>query len=67
MLKTNPNYGKQDLYDHIESGNVASWTMFVQILPEAEGENFKYDILDVTKIWPHKDVPMHEVGKLVLN
>lgn len=67
MEKKNPYFSKQDLYDHIESGNVASWTMFVQILPEAEGEAFKWDIFDVTKVWPHKDVPMHEVGKLVLN
>jgi len=67
MEKKNPYHSKQDLYDHIESGNVASWTMFVQILPEAEEEKFEWDILDVTKVWPHSRVPMHEVGKLVLN
>ena len=27
----------------------------------------KYDILDITKVWPQKDYPLHEVGKLVLN
>jgi catalase len=36
-------------------------------MPEAEGESYKYDIFDVTKVWPHKDYPLHEVGKLVLN
>jgi len=36
-------------------------------MPESEGENYWYDIFDVTKVWPHKDYPLLEVGKLVLN
>jgi len=36
-------------------------------MPEAEGENYKFDILDVTKVWPHKDYPLIPVGKMVLN
>ena len=67
MSKTNPYFGKEDLYNHIESGNVASWTFYVQIMPEAEGESYKYDIFDVTKVWPHSDYPLQEVGKMVLN
>ena len=26
-----------------------------------------FDILDITKVWPHADFPPIEVGKLVLN
>lgn len=36
-------------------------------MPEAEGEKYKYDIYDVTKIWPHADYPLITVGKMVLN
>jgi len=36
-------------------------------MPESEAANYRFNILDVTKIWPHKDYPLHTVGKLVLN
>lgn len=36
-------------------------------MPEAEGLNYKYDIFDVTKVWPHSDCPLIPVGKMVLN
>lgn len=36
-------------------------------MPEKDGEAYRYDIFDVTKIWPHKDFPLIPVGKMVLN
>jgi catalase len=36
-------------------------------MPEAEAENYRFDINDITKVWPKSDYPLHEVGKLVLN
>lgn len=36
-------------------------------MPEAEGESYKFDILDVTKVWPHGDFPLIPIGKMVLN
>jgi len=36
-------------------------------MPEAEGEGYKYDIYDVTKVWPHGDYPLIKIGKMVLN
>lgn len=41
--------------------------MYVQIMPEAEGEKYKWDIYDVTKCWCHKDYPLIQVGRVVLN
>lgn len=67
MSKTNPAFSKQDLYEHIESGNVAAWTMFVQIMPEADADTYEWDVFDITKVWPHKDYPLQEVGRMVLN
>ena len=32
-----------------------------------QAEKFRYNILDLTKVWPHKDYPMRPFGKLVLN
>lgn len=36
-------------------------------MPEAEGENYRFDILDITKVWSHSDYPLIPVGKMVLN
>ena len=67
-LKSNDaDYATRDLFDHIASGKSATWTMKVQIMPEADGFKYKWNIFDVTKIWPHADYPLIEVGKMVLN
>mmetsp|Transcript_10984 Transcript_10984/g.11097 ORF Transcript_10984/g.11097 Transcript_10984/m.11097 type:complete len:130 (+) Transcript_10984:827-1216(+) len=36
-------------------------------MPEHEAPNYKYDVNDITKIWPHGDYPMIPIAKLVLN
>lgn len=63
----NAYFSSQDLYESILNGNYPSWSMFVQLIPEEEGEKYKWDIYDVTKVWPHSDCPLIPVGKLVLN
>lgn len=62
-----PDYATRDLFEHLASGKEATWTLKVQVMPEAEAANYKWNIFDVTKVWPHKDYPEHEVGKMVLN
>jgi catalase len=36
-------------------------------MPEKDGENYKYDIYDITKVWLKEDYPLIEIGKMVLN
>lgn len=36
------------------------------MIPESEGENYKWDIYDSTKVWPHDEIPLIPVGKLTL-
>jgi len=36
-------------------------------MPAAEAINYRFDPFDVTKVWPHKDYPLREFGRLVLN
>jgi catalase len=67
LAGSDPDYATRDLFESIERGEPPSWTWYVQIMPEAEAADYKYDILDITKVWPQKDYPLHEVGKLVLN
>lgn len=67
MRKTNPDFATQDLFDHIQNGGEVAWRFKAQIMPEAEASNYKWNVLDVTKVWPHSDYPLKDVGRLVLN
>ncbi|NMG66354.1 catalase [Azoarcus indigens] len=58
---------QEDLYGAIESGDYPRWTLFVQVMPELDAEKTPYNPFDLTKVWPHKDYPLIEVGVLELN
>lgn len=32
-----------------------------------QAEKFRYNILDLTKVWPHSEFPLRPFGQLVLN
>lgn len=56
-----------DLYDAIEEGDFPKWTVFIQVMEEAEAERASFNPFDVTKVWPHADYPLQEVGVMELN
>ena len=58
---------QRDLYDAIERGDHPKWRFCVQIMPELDAEKTPYDPFDLTKIWPHADYPLIEVGVVELN
>ncbi len=58
---------QRDLFDNIEDKNFPCWKLFVQIMPEKEAGSYHLNPFDLTKVWPHKDYPLIEVGVLELN
>ena len=58
---------QHDLYQSIEQGDFPKWTLFVQIMPEADAAHTPYNPFDLTKVWPKKDYPLIEVGVMELN
>ncbi|ATQ30057.1 catalase [Rhodococcus ruber] len=58
---------QRDLYEAIEAGNHPKWTLYVQIMPEADAATYRYHPFDLTKVWSKKDYPLLEVGELELN
>ncbi|WP_243041453.1 catalase [Dyella sedimenti] len=58
---------QRDLYEAIERKDFPKWTLYVQIMPEQDAEKTPYNPFDLTKVWPHKDYPLIEVGVLELN
>ncbi len=67
MKSKDPDHATRDLYRAIEAGDHPSWTLEMQILTPEQEKDFGWDIMDITKVWPHGEVPPITVGKLVLN
>jgi catalase len=36
-------------------------------MPFKDAESYRFNPFDLTKVWPHSDYPLHEVGRLTLN
>jgi catalase len=58
---------QRDLYDAIDRGEFPKWKFCVQVMPESDLGKHWYNPFDLTKVWPHKDYPLIEVGILELN
>ncbi|MYS79649.1 catalase [Embleya scabrispora] len=58
---------QRDLLTAIDAGSAPSWTLKVQIMPVAEAATYRFNPFDLTKVWPHADYPLIEVGRLVLD
>ena len=67
LAGTHPDYATEDLYRSIEEKKFPKWRVCVQVMPEAEAENYKVNPFDLTKVWSHKDYPLIEVGEMELN
>jgi catalase len=58
---------QRDLHDSIARGDFPRWKVYVQVMPEGDVGKHAYDPFDLTKVWPHGDYPLIEVGVLELN
>jgi len=66
MMAADPNWLCRDLVESIAKGNYPRWKLCVQIMPEDQGYTYPYTF-DPTKIWPHDQFPLIDVGELELN
>jgi catalase len=67
MRGDDPDHATRDLHEAIKKGDYPSWTLEMQILTPEQAKDFRWDIFDITKVWPHGEVPPIKVGKLVLS
>ena len=67
LARQDPDFHGRDLYKALEGGNFPSWTLKMQIMPEAEASKYRFNPFDLTKVWAHADYPLIPIGKMVLN
>jgi len=67
LKASDPDHATRDLFEAIERGDYPTWRLEMQIMPVAEAEDYRFDVFDITKIWPHADYPAMTIGRLVLD
>jgi len=61
------DYHQRDLFEAIERGELPSWSLKMQVMPFEDAEAYRFNPFDLTKVWPHSDYPLIEVGTLTLD
>ncbi|SMH50023.1 catalase [Rathayibacter oskolensis] len=57
----------RDLSSAIDRGDFPSWTLSVQVMPYDDAKSYRFNPFDLTKVWPHADYPLIEVGTMILD
>ncbi|KAL9485342.1 hypothetical protein ACSS6W_004131 [Trichoderma asperelloides] len=62
-----PDFHRKDLMEAIDNGVYPKWKFGIQVIDESNEDDFDFDILDATKLWPEDLVPIRYIGELELN
>jgi catalase len=58
---------QKDLLEAIDRADYPRWELKVQVMPEKDADTYHVHPFDLTKVWPHKDYPLIDVGVMELN
>jgi catalase len=64
---TDPDYAQRDLVEAIADGNFPKWALKIQVMTQEQSRLFKWNPFDITKVWPHSEFPLIDVGVMELN
>jgi len=67
MKGEDPDNAQRDLVEAIEKGDFPKWNLKIQVMTQEQAKTFPWNPFDVSKIWPHSDYPLIDVGVVELN
>ncbi|WP_009479847.1 catalase [Rhodococcus sp. JVH1] len=67
LASTDGDYHTRDLFEAIERGDHPRWTLKVQVMPFEDAKTYRFNPFDLTKVWPHADYPLIDVGRMTLD
>jgi len=67
LKSSDPDFSQRDLVTAIDNGHFPKYALKIQVMSLEEAKSFKWNPFDLTKVWPHKDYPLIEVGEIELN
>ena len=67
MKSQDMDFAQRDLLEAIDKGDFPKWKLKVQVMTETQAKSLSFNPFDLTKVWPHADFPLIEVGVIELN
>jgi len=58
---------QEALFGAIEAGDFPKWDVKIQVMSEDQAKETPFNPFDLTKVWPHGDFPLIDVGVMELN
>ncbi|MBL7129060.1 MAG: catalase [Ignavibacteria bacterium] len=62
-----PDYAQRDLVEAITKKDFPKWALKIQVMTDEQSKKFRWNPFDVTKVWPHNEYPLIDVGVMELN
>lgn len=62
-----PDYSGRDLFDAIKRKDYPSWRFCFQVMDFEEADRLDFNPFDITKTWSHRDYPLIDIGRIVLD
>ncbi len=67
MRGRDQDWAQRDLLTALRSNDFPKWKLQIQVMNDFQAKSFRWNPFDPTKIWPHKELPLIDVGILELN
>ena len=67
MKGKDPDFAQRDLVEAIDRKEFPKWALKIQVMTAEQAASFPFNPFDLTKVWPHGDFPLIDVGVLELN
>lgn len=67
MRATDMEHSQRDLVEAIDRGDFPKWALKIQVMTEEQAKKSPFNPFDLTKVWPHADYPLIDVGVMELN
>lgn len=67
MAGSDGDFHRRDLREAIDRGEYPTWTLYVQVMPFDDAPDYRFNPFDLTKVWPHSDYPLIQVGRMTLD
>lgn len=67
MKAQDMDHAQRDLVQSIDRGDFPRWNLKIQVMTEEQATSFAFNPFDLSKVWPHADFPLIDVGVMELN
>ena len=67
MKGKDPDHAQRDLLEAIDKKDFPEWGLKIQVMTNEQAQAFAYNPFDLTKVWPHADFPLINIGTMQLN